>query len=100
MSEPASQTKRTPLFREVFHAKLVEVRDACRGDGDIVKEMTAVGQIIEMTHARIIALEGQLRWGDELLSAAEAAPANAAIPDLRTVGMWRAKWEKMKERQL
>ncbi len=46
MSEPASQTKRTPLFREVFHAKLVEVRDACRGDGDIVKEMTAVGQII------------------------------------------------------
>ena len=100
MSEPAREAKRTPLFREVFHAKLVEVRDACRGDGDIVKEMTTVGQIIEMTHSRIRALEGQLRWADELLSAAEAAPANAAIPDLRTVAMWRKKWQTMQERQL
>ena len=99
MQEPARE-KRTPLFRELFHAKLVEVRDACRGDGDIVKEMTAVGQIIEMTHARIIALEGQLRWADELLSAGEAAPANPTIPDLRTVASWREKWEKMKERRL
>ncbi len=99
MQEPA-EAKRTPLFREVFHQKLVEVRDACRGDGDIVKEMTGVGQLIEMTHGRIRTLEGQLRWADELLSAVEARPANRGIPDLRTVAMWRERWTKMKERQL
>ncbi len=101
MSEPAREAKRTPLFREVFHAKLVEVRDACRGDGDIVKEMTTVGQIIEMTHSRIRTLEGQLRWADELLSSVNVREnPNAAVPSHTSVDAWLKKWEKMKERQL
>ena len=99
MPENGKQAKRTPLWREKFHAILVEIRDACRGEGNVKKEMDALGRLIEMTHGKIRALEGQLRWADELIGLFpdEGQPQ---IVEKTNCDAWRESWKRMKERQL
>ncbi len=98
--------KRPTLFREQFHAILVRIRDACRGSGNTVEEMNMVGELIELTHGRIKALEGHNRWADELLATLSGnGEVDPYLQDhltvrLESVNAWRKKWAELKEREL